>query len=139
MSVSIDIRKLSAQNASVYHDVPFHICTYCSTKLTNKQVTKDHIIPRSKGGRGALNLTASCSDCNQAKAELSLLDFLFYRPQDSKAARKFSTKKKRKKARRNPIQQEPFNSLRPSLYEMYKANPCSMVLSKATLEEFARM
>ena len=67
------------------------------------------------------------------------MDFLFYRPQDNKDARKFSTKKKRKKARHKRNHQEPINSLRPSLYEMYKANPCSLVLSKETLEEFARM
>lgn len=43
-------------------------CQYCSDLVTIKNVTMDHVIPQSKGGRTTWeNLVASCHDCNNKK------------------------------------------------------------------------
>jgi hypothetical protein len=56
-------------------------CHYCKAKLycaqcypfpvpRAKPITRDHIIPKSKGGKGGANLTGSCFGCNQDKGDL---------------------------------------------------------------------
>ena len=43
-------------------------CQYCGRRLSAKDLTFDHVIPRSKGGRSAwLNIVASCSEDNLRK------------------------------------------------------------------------
>lgn len=52
-------------------------CVYCgrSADRDGVVIVVDHIIPRSAGGETRLpNLAASCSDCNQAKADSVLVD-----------------------------------------------------------------
>ena len=50
-------------------------CQYCSA--TNKPFEVDHIHPRSKGGSDRVsNLTLACHDCNQAKGNQDIRDFL---------------------------------------------------------------
>jgi 5-methylcytosine-specific restriction endonuclease McrA len=45
-------------------------CAYCPRKLTLGSVTKDHVIPRSKGGLDVLtNVVAACRHCNTRKAD----------------------------------------------------------------------
>lgn len=45
-------------------------CAYCGKKLSLRTVTKDHVIPRSRGGQDVLlNVVASCSECNGLKAD----------------------------------------------------------------------
>jgi 5-methylcytosine-specific restriction endonuclease McrA len=40
-------------------------CAYCGTK---KNITIDHILPRSRGGKNEwLNLVACCTSCNRFK------------------------------------------------------------------------
>jgi len=47
-------------------------CHYCREPLSCKQVTADHKIPRSKGGKNRKwNIAASCFDCNQAKGDMT--------------------------------------------------------------------
>jgi 5-methylcytosine-specific restriction endonuclease McrA len=42
-----------------------HECTYCGSK---KNLTIDHIIPKSKGGQNTwMNLITCCSPCNRLK------------------------------------------------------------------------
>lgn len=43
-------------------------CAYCGKKLSIRESTKDHIIPRSKGGKDEWeNLALSCFRCNTVK------------------------------------------------------------------------
>lgn len=45
-------------------------CGYCLKKLKFNEVTKDHIIPRIKGGKSEWkNLVCSCSHCNTKKGD----------------------------------------------------------------------
>ena len=45
------------------------ICSYCGIELTEENRTKDHIFPRSWGGRGHGNLVWSCMPCNTLKSD----------------------------------------------------------------------
>lgn len=52
-------------------------CSYCD----GPGGTKDHITPKPSGGppiNTPENLTGACSGCNMAKANLGLLEFLFF-------------------------------------------------------------
>jgi 5-methylcytosine-specific restriction endonuclease McrA len=52
-----------------------HTCTYC--EATDKPFEIDHIQPKSKGGSDRVsNLTLACHDCNQAKGNQEIKDFL---------------------------------------------------------------
>lgn len=43
-------------------------CTYCRSKLTAKELTLDHVMPRSRGGASDwANLVACCYACNNRK------------------------------------------------------------------------
>ncbi len=47
-----------------------HSCQYCGTK---KDLTIDHIIPKSKGGKSTwTNLVTACKKCNAKKGDYSL-------------------------------------------------------------------
>lgn len=51
-------------------------CFYCGLKRTIGQMTKEHKVPRSKGGRGGNNLVLACHPCNNAKGAKSIDDFV---------------------------------------------------------------
>lgn len=56
-----------------------HKCQYCNrhrSKLRNSEfLTRDHIIPQSKGGTNAwTNVVTACSACNNKKADTMLAD-----------------------------------------------------------------
>ncbi len=45
-------------------------CQYCGTRGTSAELTLDHILPKSRGGRSSPeNLCASCQECNQRKGD----------------------------------------------------------------------
>jgi len=45
-------------------------CQYCGVRGTGYELTLDHIVPRSRGGRSTPeNLCASCKFCNQRKGD----------------------------------------------------------------------
>lgn len=46
------------------------VCHYCGKALHGGNRTRDHIVPKSKGGSNAQwNIVLSCARCNQAKAD----------------------------------------------------------------------
>lgn len=50
-----------------------NICQYCTKHFPASELTLDHIVPRSKGGRDSwANLVACCKVCNRKKADMSL-------------------------------------------------------------------
>ena len=45
-----------------------HICQYCQKSFGEKELTLDHVFPKSRGGEKSwTNLVASCKKCNQRK------------------------------------------------------------------------
>ena len=53
------------------------LCYLCNRMLTKKTVTRDHVVPQSKGGDNKQdNVMPCCVDCNHAKADMSLTEYL---------------------------------------------------------------
>ena len=47
-----------------------YTCQYCGEQYKYRQLSLDHVVPKSRGGdRGWLNLVTSCQDCNQKKGD----------------------------------------------------------------------
>ena len=61
-----------------------HQCQYCLKKLPAKELTRDHVIPRSRGGAMSWdNIVAACAPCNRnkggrtpAEARMKILDMV---------------------------------------------------------------
>ena len=50
-------------------------CAYCTGECSN-DLTLDHVVPRSKGGRNTVaNLVVACRICNELKGDLSVEQF----------------------------------------------------------------
>lgn len=48
-------------------------CQYCGTEKDTRNLTFDHVLPRSKGGKTSwLNVVAACSPCNFRKGDKTL-------------------------------------------------------------------
>lgn len=46
-----------------------HICAYCGHEFSASKLSRDHIVPRSRGGLDVwANVVCSCLDCNRKKA-----------------------------------------------------------------------
>ncbi len=44
------------------------ICYYCGSRVAHRELTMDHLVPLSRGGRSTKdNLVPSCKDCNNRK------------------------------------------------------------------------
>lgn len=63
------------------------ICAYCANEFEPKDLTRDHVHPRSRGGSNAWeNSVTACKPCNMRKANKTpeeakmLLTYLPYRP-----------------------------------------------------------
>lgn len=51
-------------------------CFYCGVQLTKLTATRDHVVPRSKGGLNtATNLVLACGPCNHEKGNLNLDEY----------------------------------------------------------------
>ena len=49
------------------------LCCFCRTALTSSEITIDHLIPKSLGGKDTwLNCVSSCKPCNNKKSNKSL-------------------------------------------------------------------
>lgn len=47
-----------------------HTCMYCLTSLSERHLTRDHVMPLSRGGRNVwTNVVTACRACNQRKAD----------------------------------------------------------------------
>ena len=54
-------------------------CHYCSTPVTWKTATMDHIVPLSRGGRSTPgNIAVSCKDCNTQKKDHLPVEWLVF-------------------------------------------------------------
>jgi len=50
-------------------------CFYCGETTNLEDMEKEHVFPRSKGGRGIKNKVLSCSYCNRLKDNLTIEEF----------------------------------------------------------------
>jgi hypothetical protein len=50
-------------------------CAYCRCELDAWNGSVDHVVARSRGGRGERNLVAACLACNRLKADRDVLEF----------------------------------------------------------------
>lgn len=55
-----------------------HHCFFCTSPFfTKHEVTLDHLTPLGRGGTNAYhNLVLACKDCNHAKADMTLAEFV---------------------------------------------------------------
>ncbi|MGZ0188192.1 MAG: HNH endonuclease, partial [Alphaproteobacteria bacterium] len=62
-------RKPAFTRFNVFLRDRFH-CAYCGNRFQPSDLTFDHVLPRSRGGRTSWeNVVAACSCCNLAKAD----------------------------------------------------------------------
>ena len=48
------------------------VCQYCENKLYGDEITIDHILPKSRGGKTSyLNCVVACHSCNNSKGDLT--------------------------------------------------------------------
>ena len=50
-------------------------CFYCKKKVEFDLLEKEHVFPKSKGGRGIKNKVLSCHFCNELKSNLTITEF----------------------------------------------------------------
>lgn len=49
-----------------------YTCQYCGSEFSPRDLTFDHVMPRSRGGRTTWkNIVAACKPCNQRKGDLT--------------------------------------------------------------------
>jgi 5-methylcytosine-specific restriction endonuclease McrA len=54
-----------------------YICHFCNKKIKGCYLTRDHKIPKSRGGTGSWeNTLLSCKKCNLRKADMSYEEFI---------------------------------------------------------------
>jgi hypothetical protein len=90
---SIIAVKGKAMAMKSFHQIPplnnrelFHrdrqICAYCGTMLSISKLTRDHIVPFSRGGKDTwMNVVTACRGCNEKKSdrtpELANMELLY--------------------------------------------------------------
>ena len=59
------------------------ICYYCKGMFKPKELTMDHIVPLSRGGKSKKgNVVPCCKECNNTKKYLTPVDMLFNKIKD---------------------------------------------------------
>lgn len=72
--IEMDYRKTPLTRNNIYKRDNYE-CVYCGENK-RKQLTLDHVIPRSKGGKDSWeNLVTACYNCNQEKANLTITEW----------------------------------------------------------------
>jgi 5-methylcytosine-specific restriction endonuclease McrA len=55
------------------------LCHYCGRKMAYEEITMDHLVPLTRGGRSNRdNLVPSCKDCNTKKKNMLPLEWENY-------------------------------------------------------------
>jgi 5-methylcytosine-specific restriction endonuclease McrA len=55
------------------------ICHYCGRRISPKELTMDHIVPISRGGKSSKgNVVPCCKECNNAKKQLLPIEWEVY-------------------------------------------------------------
>ena len=55
------------------------ICHYCGRSTTPRELTMDHIVPVSRGGKSTKgNVVPACKECNNAKKQLLPMEWQQY-------------------------------------------------------------
>ncbi len=55
------------------------VCHYCNRQTPPKELTMDHIVPVSRGGKSSKgNVVPCCKDCNNAKKQLLPMEWEAY-------------------------------------------------------------
>lgn len=55
------------------------LCHYCGTKVVFREITMDHLVPLTRGGKSNKdNLVPSCKDCNNKKKNMLPLEWEDY-------------------------------------------------------------
>lgn len=62
-------------NFVTQQDTKFVQCSYCGKPIPVKQVTRDHVYPKSKGG---IIKTPSCLNCNTIKEDMLPIEFAIW-------------------------------------------------------------
>lgn len=74
MSARVNGKKLR-KRLYVYERDEYRCKLFCGRTLTYETATLDHVIPRSKGGTGAVNnLVTACAPCNRRKNDKMMRD-----------------------------------------------------------------
>lgn len=56
----------------LYGEQVSFVCPYCLRTLPLSQATRDHLVPRSRGGKTEpSNIVLACGPCNQKKGSLT--------------------------------------------------------------------
>ena len=59
------------------------ICLYCKKKFSPKELTMDHIVPLSRGGKSIKgNVVPACKECNNDKKYLTPVDMILREMED---------------------------------------------------------
>lgn len=65
--------KVTAEDYAIILDVFHNCCAYCDDPLTKANLTWDHVVPLSFGGRHDVeNLVPACRPCNSSKGNKTL-------------------------------------------------------------------
>lgn len=67
------VNEITGRNRRLLFARDRHVCAYCGDVFSEEKLSKDHIMPVSRGGSdGWMNVVTACYDCNQKKADKTL-------------------------------------------------------------------
>jgi 5-methylcytosine-specific restriction endonuclease McrA len=59
------------------NEVAKGLCHYCESKLKPSELTMDHVVPLSRGGKSTKgNIVPCCKDCNNKKKYMTPVDMV---------------------------------------------------------------